>query len=98
MPLRVAVFDRLALGVAGTEPGHRGTVPRKFSASLPGSAASAVAANILNLMEPSLEGAIMEQVNQYNADLAGRIRSDVRARRSGRNGDRDIQFPLREVA
>lgn len=98
--LRVAVLDRLQ--PSALQELNR-VIEEQFlgnsSAKSSGLGGVKVAANILNLMEPSLEGAIMEQVNEYNADLAGRIQDlmfvfdDL-----AEIGDRDIQFLLREVA
>jgi flagellar motor switch protein FliG len=98
--LRVAVLDRLQ--PSALQELNR-VIEEQFlgnsSAKSSGLGGVKVAANILNLMEPSLEGVIMEQVSEYNADLAGRIQDlmfvfdDL-----AEIGDRDIQFLLREVA
>ncbi len=98
--LRVAVLDRL-------QPMALQELNRVIEEQFLGNSAAKssglggikVAANILNLMEPSLEGAIMEQVSEYNTDLAGRIQDlmfvfdDL-----AEIGDRDVQMLLREVA
>lgn len=98
--LRVAVLDRL-------QPSALQELNRVIEEQFLGNSAAKssglggikVAANILNLMEPSLEGAIMEQVTEYNAELAGKIQdlmfvfddlADI--------SDRDIQALLREVS
>lgn len=98
--LRVAVLDRL-------QPSALQELNRVIEEQFLGSSAAKssglggvkVAADILNLVDPSMEGAIMEQVGEYNAELASKIQDlmfvfddlvDI--------GDRDIQTLLREIS
>jgi flagellar motor switch protein FliG len=98
--LRVAVLDRL-------QPSALQELNRVIEEQFLGNSAAKsaglggvkVAANILNLIEPSLEGAIMDQVNEYNAELGGKIQdlmfvfddlADI--------SDRDMQALLREIS
>ncbi|MDR2877623.1 MAG: flagellar motor switch protein FliG [Chromatiales bacterium] len=98
--LRVAVLDRL-------QPSALQELNRVIEEQFLGNSAGKssglggvkVAANILNMVEPSLEGAIMDQVNEYNAELGGKIQdlmfvfddlADI--------SDRDMQALLREIS
>lgn len=98
--LRVAVLDRLQPSALQElnrviEEQFLGTSAAKSS----GLGGVKVAADILNLVEPAVEGVIMDQVSEYNGELAARIQDlmfvfdDL-----GGIGDRDIQTLLREVS
>jgi flagellar motor switch protein FliG len=98
--LRVAVLDRLQ--PSALQELNRVIEEQFLGNSLAKSSGLGgvkTAANILNLMDASLEGNIMEQVTEYNADLAEKIQdlmfvfdnlSDI--------SDRGIQSLLREVS
>ncbi|MDX9741495.1 MAG: flagellar motor switch protein FliG [Gammaproteobacteria bacterium] len=98
--LRVAVLDRL-------QPSALQELNRVIEEQFLGSSAAKssglggvkVAADILNLVEPAVEGVIMDQVAEYNNELAARIQDlmFVFDDLSG-IGDRDIQTLLREVS
>jgi flagellar motor switch protein FliG len=98
--LRVAVLDRL-------QPSALQELNRVIEEQFLGSSAAKssglggvkVAADILNLVDPSIEGVIMDQVSEYNSELAARIQDlmFVFDDLSG-IGDRDIQTLLREVS
>jgi flagellar motor switch protein FliG len=98
--LRVAVLDRL-------QPSALQELNRVIEEQFLGSSAAKssglggvkVAADILNLVDPTIEGVIMDQVAEYNSELAARIQDlmfvfdDLAG-----IGDRDIQTLLREVS
>lgn len=98
--LRIAVLDRL-------QPSALQELNRVIEEQFMGNSAAKssglggvkVAANILNLLEPSLEGGIMEQVAEYNPELADKLQElmfvfdDLASL-----GNRDMQILLREVA
>ena len=98
--LRVAVLDRLQpSALQELNRVIEDQVMGKAVAKSSGLGGFKTAANILNMMDASLEGAIMEQIKEYNAEISDKIQDlmfvfDDLAEIS----DRGIQALLREVS